>query len=285
MKLKDDFFPYPVLSKTTDDYEGAHFETNIETYVIDKINIEVKVSFILDDKSLESLVASGKAKYLLHIEGVNSSFRKYFLSEKNSSEIRGVIKIEEAGKTFQLNTLLVANEKINEFNSPNFNRDFYEGYSIKNILKGQILALEKTSILDIDFSNKDREEDTPPMEFRPTKKKYLSYDFEADDIIVELPEDTYEIYIALSNSNEAQRSLFLIAFVLPALTLAIKRLQDGIEMQNIWEQVIKNKLEDLGEYGNRFQNKQPEELAQLLIDNPLNKVMLSYKKYIDRRQE
>lgn len=282
MKLKADSFPYPVLSPATNDYIDSSFVVEIESKVIDENIVEIQADFTLNNLELQGLVESGVARFVLHLEGKNSSYRTYFMSELGTNQVLGSLNIEETNQRLEVNALLVANEHISEFSSTDFNPIFYSDFKIKDIHKGQILAFDLTYNLNLEFSNKEKQDGTPPMEFRASKNQYMTYNFENDDIIVELPEKSFNIYTTLSNSIEAQRNLLLVAFVLPALTQAISILQNEPGNDNKWEEIIVNKLVDCGVDADKFKNNPPEMLAQLILANPLDEVLTNYSRYDNR---
>lgn len=277
-------FSYPVLSDSRNDYLNSSFKA--ELTVSKSQNeigiIEVNANFSLDEPVLTQLVAESKAKLILHIEGKNSSYRKVFQTTGNSYSIQGKIDTSFAGDSLEINALLIANTDIPELSSDRFNPDFYENFTILNIQKGQILAFTTTYNLKLDFKNNEKHEGTPPMVFRATDNPSYSINLDSEDIIVELPKKSFQIYKELSNSTPALRNMFLLTFVVPALSEAISLLQNENGEDNPWEDTIRYKLDNLGIKDSDFAAIPSLELAQLIIGNPLDEILVQYKNYYDR---
>lgn len=277
-------FSYPVLNDDNNDYLNSTFKAEIDI-AKSQINpnfIAINVIFSLDEPSLAKLVTDGKAVFILHIEGKNSSYREVFQATKNSYYIQATIDTSLASERLEVNTLLIANTDIPELISSRFNSDFYKDFTFGDIRKGQILAFNSTHILKLDFQNNEKHEGTPPMEFRATTDPFYSFSFDSDDIIVELPKKSFQIYKELSNSTEAQRNMFLATFVIPALAQAIDILQNGKGDDNLWEDTIRYKLKTLGINDLHLNNYPSLQLAQLIIGNPLDAILVHYKNYFER---
>lgn len=277
-------FSYPVLNDYSNDYLNSSFKAEI---TVSKSKneigfIEINTDFNLNEPVLAQLVAESKAKMILHIEGKNSSYREVFQPIGNSYSIQGKIDTSLASDILEINALLIADTDIPELTSDSFNPDFYENFTILNIQKGQILAFDTTCNLELDFKNNEKHEGTPPMVFRATENPSYSINLDSDDIIVELPKESFQIYKELSNSTEALRNMFLLTFVVPALSEAISLLQRGDGEDNLWEDTISYKLDSIGINDSDFANIPSLELAQLIIGNPLDEILVQYKNYFDR---
>ena len=77
MEIKAKYFPYPVLSKQTADYQTATFDTDVY-FEYKAHKIELKLTAVLQTDGLNNLIKDQEAQIIFHIECPTTSFRKVF---------------------------------------------------------------------------------------------------------------------------------------------------------------------------------------------------------------
>ena len=104
---------------------------------------------------------------------------------------------------------------------------------------------------------------------------------ESDFIKLELPGEAYDVYYSLSHSDKALESILRTALILPALTYTIERIQSKTTNyeSNHWyddlEQILESKGLTITEESDAM------EIAQALLNNPVEKSLVSFKNYVE----
>lgn len=269
-------FPYPVLSSENDNYKNSKFETTIE---VQKIFGQLSISFKsnLQDSTITQLIAEEKAKYALHIECPQTSYRQIFQSEEPyilesipDNRLRGKVDVHP---------FILASEKIENYQNPNLN-DFYQGFPI-TFEKGNILAIGEA--VEITLFEEDEESQNLPSIVtirRVEKEKIMTVDIEFDQIIIKLPKNEYDQYAI--NASSRLKETILSVVILPCLIEVFYRIREDQDeyVDHKWYQILKQIFEKNNTPLSQFitGTLSPIEAAQKVLQNPLEKAFIEIKK-------
>lgn len=273
MKLKADFFPYPVLSESLDDYVDSSFSSAISKILDEPDRYQFKVTFSLNNMELNRLINQNRITYAVHIEGEASSFRKLIKAEASSNEIVFTINADEAPRKLFVNTIIIANENIRNYSNQNFNPIYYdEKFFVNEIKSGDILAFTPTFTIDFHFENKDSSNPKSMIKVASYNEDVMKFDIDGNSIYVYLPEDDYQAYSGLSKSSEAKQKLLLVTIVLPTFTYALERIANKqVDSSLEWYQSLERILESRKLSIESLQEDPAKtiEYAQKLLGNPV----------------
>lgn len=277
MKLKADLFPYPVLNTAMDDYANNDaFSSRIEWEQLSLSKIKLSISFRLEDKEIQYLIESEKAVYAVHLEGISSSYRRLFLVPNKHEDIEITLSAEEVAGKIEVNFMILANNKILDYKNSNFNSDYFpDDYVVRRLDKGDIIAFDTMAELNIEYSNKENPGAKSMIRVAMWEEDFMNVDLEGDVIKVNLPEKSYNAYFKLSNSDKIKEKLLLVAIVLPSLTFTIEQIKSnpGDWSSRKWYEALENLLDKLGITMMELGERDSMEVAQKLLDMPLEKAL------------
>ncbi|MEB8133568.1 hypothetical protein [Mammaliicoccus sciuri] len=270
MKLKADFFPYPVLYDELDDFIDSSFKVSLNYIHESPSYIKLTAKFTLNNPDIEMLITQNKANYAIHIEGLSSSYRKLVKSEIGSDEINLYLHSDEISGNIDVNTMVIANENISNYTNSHFNPEYYgDDFSVKSIEKGDILAFDTMATIQIDFSNKENPSKESMIRVSGKDQKYMSVDTDGDVIHVYLPLKDHNAYINLSKANKVKEKLLLNLVILPTLTVVLERIkQEPSYEDRQWYRALLDLLNKYG-FDEGLSGKEPLIVAQQLLDYSL----------------
>lgn len=276
MDIRYKMYPYPVLAYFLDDYKDKHaFNVKI-TQVKDGFSTKLVFEADLTNKELLSLVRSGKASFVYHIECSQTGFRKVIPTDKLS--LAYVLSNREVKNLVQICPFIVAREDITSYSNADFDDD-YKGMSF-DIEEGCVLAVGQQVNADVSDSIDDLA-NTPSIfsiiQNTDEAIKEMKVDESGDKIVVQLPFNDYYSYKSLSQNPKFEPVLNALTIV-PALVFVIEEMKrwDGEEINRReldcgWFRSIKHVLSkefDCDVEGG-LSNRDSMELAQKLIGSPL----------------
>lgn len=266
MKLNSEL-PYPVLSKDNDHYVNSTFDVEVE---VKKVfgELVIDANFLLKNSGIESLIAEGKACYVLHIECPQTSYRVV----KKSFTNRLTINIDEKilRNKIDVHPLIVANDRIENYTNSNWN-DFYSSLLV-TYEKGNILASSDAIELIL-------HEDPTEMQNLPSivtirrveKLEFMSVDLGMEQIIIELPQKVYNQYAQYGDTRLKETILTLV--ILPCLVDVFHILkEDTSSFEDYhWYQVLMQIFENNHLSFTKVINEEISvmEAAQRVLRNPL----------------
>lgn len=270
-------FPYPVLTSENDNYKKSSFETTIEA---EKSfgQLYINLNCNLQDTKIAELIAEEKARYALHIECPQTSFRQIYQSEQPI--ITAKIPDNLLRGKIDVHPFILANTKIEDYTNPNLD-DFYQGYPI-TFEKGNILALGEA--VEVVLFEEDEESHNLPSIVtvrRVEKDKVMTVDIDSDQIIIKLPKIEYDQYAI--NASSRLKETILSVVILPSLVDVFYRLKDNSEdyAEYKWYQVLTRIFEKNNRPLSQVINGtlSPLEAAQMVLQQPLEKAFNEIKKF------
>lgn len=283
MEIKNRLFPYPVLSVDTDDYISGQFD--VETEIVEQgINdILIRFRINLDNPGLESLINTGKAEYVIHLECSNTAFRTVIRTFSKTETYR--IMNSRVNGDISLLGMIVAKDKIPFYRNSALNPD-YEGIDI-TFDKASILAydnmpaihiaknyeelFERESIFSVVRENRTDQNERKPVWFR----------LDEDKIKIIVDEEVYGAYVRYKG-NSAMQPLMMSTLIMPALTYMMEILRkEGYEqyesaywfnkMNKFYEMHGQDFVEDIIDN----EEKLISETVQQMLQLPLSKTLLN----------
>ncbi|WP_052124067.1 hypothetical protein [Ureibacillus manganicus] len=269
-------FPYPVLSVENDDYIGSKFETKVEAQkTFGQLYINLNCN--LQDSKITNLINEGKAKYALHVECPQTSFRKIYQS--NETKIVAAIPENLLRGKIDVHPFLLANETIEGYTNPNLN-EFYTGTSI-TYEKGNILALGEA--VEVTLFEDDLESQNLPSIVtirRSESAKELVVSLNSPQVIIELPKAIYDQYAI--NAGSRLKETILSMVILPSLIEVFYTLKEDsadyseYKWYQVLEQIFKKNNIPLSQV---IDGTIPVlRAAQMVLQNPLEKAFNEIQK-------
>lgn len=269
-------FPYPVLSIENDDYIGSKFETKVEAQkTFGQLYINLNCN--LQDSKIASLINEGKAKYALHVECPQTSFRKIYQSEE--TKIVAAIPENVLRGKIDVHPFILANETIEGYTNPNLN-DFYTDATI-TYEKGNILALGEA--VEVTLFEDDLESQNLPSIVtirRSESAKELVVSLNSPQIIIELPKAIYDQYAI--NAGSRLKETILSMVILPSLVEVFYTLKEDsadyseYKWYQVLEQIFKKNNIPLTQV---IDGTIPVlRAAQMVLQNPLEKAFNEIQK-------
>lgn len=284
MKLKADVFPYPVLSKETDDFSSGLFSMDVEVKERNDSFLKLLCKCTIENNDIEKLLKKNKAQIAILLEGQSSSYRKLVVFGFDESEKEIVIEAKDVSRKVFVNSFILASEDLVDYTNAGFNQEYYgEDFKIPLIEKGSMLAFDIPLEIDMTFSNSEKAslESIIRVSRNDDKEQMTVNCDESEAIKLELPGKSYDVYYSLSHSGKALESILMTALILPALTYTIERIQSNttnFESSNWYvdlEKILRLKGLKINEDADAM------EIAQALLNNPVEKSLVSFKNYVE----
>ena len=284
MKLKADVFPYPVLSKETDDFSSGLFSMEVEEKERNDSFIKLLCKCTIENDDIEDLLQNNKANIAMLLEGQSSSYRKLVVFGFDEREKEIVIEAKDVSRKVFVNSFILASEDLVDYTNTGFNKDYYgDDFKVPLIEKGSLLAYDTQVDILMTFSNSEPAslESIVRVAKNVDNDRMIVNCDESDAIKVELPGEAYDVYHSLSHSDKALESILRTALILPALTYTIERIQsktanyEGNHWYEDLEEILKSKGLTITEESDAI------EIAQALLNNPVEKSLVSFKNYVE----
>ncbi len=260
------------------------FSYNVTTTVkVDGYNIVFEFDADIGDSKIAELIATGKAVFAYHIQCAQTCYRASFETKEKS--FKKTIKEDDLNGLVEVCPFIIVKEDIKAFSSDNFSAD-YMGIRF-DIDKGGILAIGDQSQHTINKDLNDLNNTSSIfMVTTAPNTEYMSVDIRDTKIYVVLPQEQYGIYRSISKNPTTQKTMHAMVFV-PALMYVLMELKirwdsyhnfaeyDGsrwtLALEKVAGKRFSKPLEDL------LTNREPLELAQMLLKNPMNEAFELYR--------
>lgn len=274
MKLKNRLYPYPILSKFTDDYIGVQFNTIIKVQSTKK-SITISIDVELDEPVISALLKNKQCSILLHIECSSTCYREAIQFNEYHKDI--VLNADKVNDSLEINVFIIANNDISNFKSEYFNV-FYNGISF-DIDKYNILAVGDSIVINVDKEYDVLKNIRSIFSLIPLdgQQDFISYDYEEDIIKIFIPRQQFNYYKLISNApayTPIIHSLLIVPSLIEIFTMLSEQ-EEAWEMyqDNRWFRAIKNafKKNNIEFSEDSIHDFSIAENAQKLIDTPLIK--------------
>lgn len=253
MKKTNIGFPYPVLCSDSNDYIDSFFILSADKEAFaEKGKIKFDLSYELKSEGLQNMINNKRAKTVLFLESIESSFRKiidFDLSKKITVET----SVSYLSNALRVKALIISCTETNKFCFDEHNKDLFGSFEF-TIHKGDILAI--SNIFEIPLKGIDPLENKPSIfSIRPEDSDItIRIDLleDKDKINIWLRRDLHNLYQDL-REEPAIRLLLTSYFILPALIEALCFIKyEGANGDNEdiisrgWYQSLNDRLMKLG---------------------------------------
>lgn len=285
MEIKNKLYPYPVLSYFSQEYkESSIFEIKPDI-IIEGYRETVVFQAVLVNSELQRLVQEGKAEIILHIECGQTGYRHILKFKSDTNQLSWTIPNDQVSGRVQICPFIVAACNITGYTNNEFEDD----------LAGMTFDLESGTILavarQIDVRVKKRSEDLRDLpsifnisENTDSRAQCMKISYQNEQLIqVLLPRNDWQKFESL-NSTGKLTGVFSSIIAVPALQLVLEDLKKmGSDQRKamaveptIWFTCIADTLRNKFQIditGNEFDKKEPYELAQEMINDPLDRAL------------
>lgn len=282
MKINSSY-PYPVLHRNNDDYINSKFQVKYETT---QEFGELKINAIIEliNEGINELILNKAAKFLLHIECPQTSYRNAFGTDNYDFNI----SIETnylRGKIYVHSFIIVENDITNYTNQ--LLSDWYKGMNIK-YMKGNILGIGDAIEIILHEDNTDLMDLPSIIDIhRGIDKEYMEVDVYSNNIIISLPSHEYDLYA--NYANTMLKNTIISMVILPCLTYVFSKVKENSEdiKEYAWYQVMERLFKDnnyrLEDIGN--DNLTPLKAAQLVLHKPLKTSFKEIEKKLNNLED
>ncbi len=268
MKYDNRNYPHPVLG-INEDIEGSFsghltVKSNIKTTVLNPI-------LTLKNETLEKLIESGNASYMMHIYCRGTMFRRSYIVKDPLSDSFEIPTGDLSGET-EVDFFLCANDFLRVYKNTGANKIFDDSSFV--IDKGYILAYggkgkffankspEKLKAVSSFMRIKCSGSDSGPFKLHLDEDKYIT---------IEVSKKDHDQYLSLI-LNQKNWSILHLGIVFPALIELANMIQNespGIAdmMDSQWFIIFQKLLEEAK--GNSTIEK-----VQYILDLPLNRALI-----------
>jgi hypothetical protein len=277
MEIRYKLYPYPVLAEFSDDYQGDIFETTV-TARNEGFDIVINVCATLTNLGLKNLIQEGKLKYAYHLECAQTSFRKVFLTDKESDSL--IISQDRVSGKLEICSFIVAIDDITAYTNASFNQD-YQTHSF-DIESGCVIAVGQQININIQKEREDLAHAASVFSIirnSDEQEKQMIVGIDSSKIVIKLPINDYYIYKQLNSAPESHAVLNSLT-IIPALIYALDevKLRSSEEQSTLgeyaWYRAVKKSLLDkfnIDIENNDFNDSNTVVLAQRLINDPMTR--------------
>jgi len=267
MKITNQSFPHPVLG-IQDDVSGK-FETDLN-WSCDRAFYYLYPVFNLQNDTIEKLLNESVAAFVVHIECANTFFRKSFLFNERTPEIK--IKAEQLRDKVDVSFYISALEQLPNYENTGIHED-YDGQKF-HIEKGDILAYGGDATLLAVKNYESLKAVSSIMVIKKGCKGLTRVNFNNNKIEIWLNKENFQIYN--DNQNiEHFRNFFHTSLVLPVLYKALGYVAgNDSDFNNFkWFNVLKTRIDD--ENLPVEDDEKHFEIIQKLFGNPIDRFFSS----------
>lgn len=274
MKIKPRSFPYPVLSKFSDDITPNGFGINLDvTPTKSSFDLEFDVS--LESHEFKELITNKSASLIIHIECISNFYRNAFKFNK----LKGTLSIpsSELSGRVEVTFLIVANKQSDNYQLPGFHDDY--GCISFSINKADIIGLLETKYFIAEKDPNVLKRISSIIQITKLEKGKTSWeiDLEHSKILVRMTNKDMENYNRICRVPEISATL-MSTVVIPVLIEALQRIRETseVELETMrelrWFSVLEKKLEilkiDIKETGDSL-----FEIAQNIMEFPASRML------------
>lgn len=275
MRLSSRSYPHPVLGNG-DDVPGAAFQAAYE-YASDRQFYYITVTMACSSKTLNRLISTGGACYVLHVECSNTMYRRAF--EFTEGQKRFPIPASHLNDIVEVNAFVRAKRDLSEYRIEGAHSDY--GSSTFQVNAGDILAVGEGQFFHAETSHDSLRRIGSIMVIEKSLQAGdhpMNADFTGDKIRIFLCERDFDAYSRLK-SVPSLTSHLTTTIVLPVLLEALHYIEgesEGLQALN-WFRNLERRIDMLS----LREEKDTLTKAQGLLDMPIRRALASAEKYAE----
>jgi len=276
MKIKNLSLPHPVLG-VHDDVRGAYATQLLVQLTAEKVTLAIDHK--LDNESIQGLLSSGKASFVVEVNCPKTFYRNVFLANANQQTI--VIPSFHLLDKVDLDFFIVVTEDIGNYSIAEAHED-YKDYFF-SLSKGDVIAGGSHANFIAEKSWLALKSVSSFMDIQKYDeyKGPIKIDLSSDKIIIKMSENDYERYHATWNKTYFG-PIFHSAIVLPALIYALSQMiEDGGDNygDRKWYQFLDYRIKNEEAFKNIvFDQSNIVQVAQIFLDDPMDRTLSSLEK-------
>lgn len=281
MKSVKEEFPNPVLMTGGDDYtKNCKFCTSLDEISDDNDIFNIKINYSLECKGLTDHIKCGKAVCVVLVKSNAASYsRLYKFNSDDKSTTIPIPKYDVVNK-IEVTGSIIAAKEINGFRCEDEFNKLYFGDAAFKIRKGDILAIEESKSIYLDYLESEKPMPSIFWIIRDhTQSGDISTDFDDDKIGIHLNDKLYDLYYKfnISNNEVINRNAMGI-IIYPVLVEAISRIKNHYRYQDGdpymedrgWFRTIKDKA--IKSFNINLEETEESEVS--IADKLLNQIVL-----------
>ena len=261
-------YPHPVLRSDVNDYADGDFQVTSERAVsADDMSVEISANYELSVPELEALVDAGTASVGILLNCRDTFFREIFPLNKDE-KTKILIDGGRLHGEVTMIPIIYANSSINGF----FSDDFAEDYAdLKfDFVPGDLLAHEEPSVFWLEREAFEPVESIFSVTTMAQKTGFeWGVNLDEDQIKIEVSLELSEL-IQTARNTPANTLVLINSIIFSALQSAVEYLQNDMEIDLKWANVIRQKCLNLGMLD--VDAEEPHLLTQRLLDRPIEKL-------------
>ena len=269
MKIKPRSFPYPVLSRFSDDVMPNGFQVDLDV-------TPTKAAYLLDytvsmeHDGLKQLIAGAKAVLVIHIECQSNFYREIHETGVTTGQVQ--IPVGKVIGRVEVSFLVVARGNEASYRIDGSHDDY--GDLTFKVGKSDLLALLETKyFIAVKDPNLLRKiSSIIQVAHLPLGQKVWQIDLEGNKILVRMPQKDMEKYYVLRDATGISAALNS-TIVIPAIIEGLHHIRSTaeseleVERERRWFSVLERKLESLG-IDVKGAGKSMFEIAQQIMEDP-----------------
>lgn len=278
MKINNLLLPHPVLGRG-DDVIGD-FKLNDGSLSVHQVDQKTKllVNLLLKNETLENLISKKDASFNIDVECPATFYRKAFKSEEPQFEVE--IDKNSLRDKVTVSFYITSNKKIPEYKVEGANIDYADypseinegdvlGYAGSTSFKAEILWEDLRRIFNIMKIKCDQERTEGPA----------MINLNGDIIYITLSKKDYACYENYKNENDSFTWIFHASLVFPTLIYTLNEMMSQERAQDYqqykWYIALDSRRTNEAEIGALWNPENVPEIAQILIGQPLSKMLSS----------
>ncbi len=272
MKLKNNYYTYPVLKIDSPFYEKSKFDIDVNI-ANEVFNVVFTFNASIYNDKLMNMLNHDEVKLVYHIECPKTSFRQSFST--NDISFVASIPTGYVDERVEVNSFLVANHDIIGYDNDDFASDF-RGFSF-DIPRGCPVAIGEGYLFDITKAHDELKDTASIFSIIPIEDPMFNsveYKLDGQKILICLPKEVHQKYAILSSNIELQ-SVMHSMLIVPGLIYILNVLQSNDDYNEYdscrWFRALRKACELQKVDISNLADVDVVNLAQKLIDNPIKK--------------
>ncbi len=270
MRLSQRSYPHPVVGNR-DDVPGAAFQGTVEM-TSDQQQVYIDATITCSSATVNSLVSSGAATFVLHVECSNTLFRRAY--EFSDTTHRVLILADNLNDAVEVNLFVRALKDLHDYRVERAHPEY--GDAAFQVKRGDILAVGEGHVFHIEsFFDVMTRIGSIMIIKEATENGDLPMraDFGGDKIVIILAKKDFAEY-KLLKANEGVAGPLTTTLVLPVLVEALHVLRTDSQREEDgrrWVRILVHRIEKLG------LGKETDAivLAQELLELPVKRALAS----------
>lgn len=270
MRLSQKSYPHPVIGNR-DDVPGTAFQGALEM-TSDQQQVYIDVTINCSSDTVNSLISSGAATFVLHVECSNTLFRRAY--EFGDTTHRVSIPADNLNDAVEVNLFVRALKDLHDYRVERAHPEY--GDAAFQVKCGDVLAVGEGHVFHIESTFDAMSRIGSIMIIRETTEKGdlpMKADFGGDKIVIILSKRDFADY-KLLKANEGVTGPLTTTLVLPVLVEALHIVRSDSQQEEDgrrWVRVLFRRIEKLG------LEKETDRivLAQELLEFPVKRALAS----------